>query len=146
MVNIIFCHSQVKMISAAARERSMKKLDLNWTIIETCVRRNFGGYFGAFSPSTVFLSKIKSVIQKAKDQDHLNTKELLEEALQAKNNRYLLILTKNNAALKILQNTVYEMVEKIGQCRDPVIQGLKDEIKALHDRYMDIRKQWIMNT
>ena len=91
------------MISSEARGRSEKKLDLNWAIIETCVRRNFGGYFGDFHPATVFLSKVKSIQQKSQDNYHLSQKELLEKALEAKNNRYLLILTKNNAALKILQ-------------------------------------------
>ena len=91
------------MISAEARQRSEKKLDLNWIIIETCVRRNFGGYFGDFHPAKVFLSKMKSIRQSSQDDYHLNPKELLCSALQAENNRYLLILTKNNAALKVLQ-------------------------------------------
>ena len=50
------------MISAEARQRSEKKLDLNWIIIETCVRRNFGGYFGDLHPAKVFLSKMKSIL------------------------------------------------------------------------------------
>ena len=91
------------MISSKAKERSQKKLELNWSIIETCVRRNFGGYFAKFHPATVFLSKVKSIQQKSQEDYHMSQKVLLEEALEAKNNRYLLILTKNNAALKILQ-------------------------------------------
>ena len=82
------------MISAEARKRSEKKLDLNWAIIETCVRRNFGGYFGALDPASVFLSKMKSIQQSSQDDHHhLNPKELLCSALQAENNRYLIFKT-----------------------------------------------------
>ena len=92
------------MISAEAKKRSERKLDLNWAIIETCARRNFGGYFGAFHPASTFLSRMKSIQQSSQDDHHhLSAKELLCSALQAENNRYLLILTKNNAALKVLQ-------------------------------------------
>ena len=92
------------MISAEARKRSEKKLELNWAIIETSVRRNFGGYFGNFRPASVFLSRMKSLQQSSQDDHyHLTAKELLCSALKAENNRYLLILTKNNAALKVLQ-------------------------------------------
>ena len=82
------------MISAEARKRSEKKLDLNWSIIDTCVRRNFGGYFGEFHPASVFLSKMKSILQSSQDDNyHLNPKELLCSALQAENNRYLIFKT-----------------------------------------------------
>lgn len=45
-----------------------------------------------------------------------------------------------DAALQILQNTVYEMVEKIGQCRDPVVKGLRAEIGALQDKQRPLEK------
>ena len=45
-----------------------------------------------------------------------------------------------DAALKILQKTVYEMVEKISQCRDPVVAGLRAEIKALQDKQDPLEK------
>ena len=45
-----------------------------------------------------------------------------------------------DAALKILQKTVYEMVEKISQCRDPLVAGLRAEIKALHDKQDPLEK------
>ena len=45
-----------------------------------------------------------------------------------------------DAALKILQNTVYEMVEKISHCRDPVVAGLRAEIKALQDKQDPLEK------
>ena len=91
------------MISSEARERSLKRLDLNWAIIDKCVRRNFGGYFGGFSPARVFLSKIKTLLPNSHGSFVLSPAELLEESLHSRDNRYLLILTKNNAALRILQ-------------------------------------------
>ena len=45
-----------------------------------------------------------------------------------------------DAALQILQNTVYEMVEKISECKDPVVAGLRDEIKALRDKQDPLEK------
>jgi len=45
-----------------------------------------------------------------------------------------------DAALKILQKTVYEMVEKISQCRDPLVAGLRAEIKALQDKQDPLEK------
>ena len=45
-----------------------------------------------------------------------------------------------DAALKILQRTVYEMVEKIGQCRHPAIEGLREEIGALRNKQEPLEK------
>ena len=45
-----------------------------------------------------------------------------------------------DAALKILQKTVYEMVEKISQCQDPVVAGLRAEIQALQDKQDPLEK------
>merc|ERR1719221_729549 len=45
-----------------------------------------------------------------------------------------------DAALKILQKTVYEMVEKISECKDPVVAGLRAEIKALQDKQDPLEK------
>eukprot|EP00923_Selenidium_pygospionis_P053798 GHVN01093709.1.p1 GENE.GHVN01093709.1~~GHVN01093709.1.p1 ORF type:complete len:2403 (+),score=325.49 GHVN01093709.1:991-7209(+) len=102
-------YSLVKMISSEARRRGEMNLDLIWPIIEKCVRRNFGGYFGDFQPATCFLSKIKIPQRNSPSNMRLSERELIEEALQAKSNRYLLILTRNNAALKILKlGSVFE--------------------------------------
>ena len=69
------------------------------------------GYFGDFHPSDVFLKKMK-IMQRSSQSSSVSEKELIEEALEAREkfnergseeSRYLLLLTKNNAALRILQ-------------------------------------------
>jgi len=46
-----------------------------------------------------------------------------------------------DTALKILQNTVYEMVEKIPQCSDTAVKGLKAEIKTLQDMQRPVNSE-----
>ena len=97
-------YSLVKMISAIAKQKSQTKLSkLNWKNIDTAVRRNFGGYFGKFHPAMTFLSQVKSFHQ-GPNETSVSSIKLLEEALNSPvDSRYLLIITKNNAALNILQ-------------------------------------------
>ena len=70
------------------------------------------GYFGDFHPSDVFLRKMKGM-QRSSRSFSVSEKELIEEALEAREkvqeergsveSRYMLLLTKNSAALRILQ-------------------------------------------
>ena len=81
-------------------------MPLSWKDIETSVRRNFGGFLGDFKAAEVFLDKIKSE-QPKPDYEKVPMVQLLKEAVEftstdKEDSRYLLIITKNNAALKIL--------------------------------------------
>ena len=71
----------------------------------------FPGYFGDFHPAEVFLGQFKS-LKKESRCISVQEKEVIEEALGAREKlskegkdegRYMLLLTKNNAALRILQ-------------------------------------------
>eukprot|EP00092_Neocalanus_flemingeri_P023314 GFUD01025278.1.p1 GENE.GFUD01025278.1~~GFUD01025278.1.p1 ORF type:complete len:2291 (+),score=510.26 GFUD01025278.1:413-6874(+) len=90
------------MVSSLAKDR---KHELSYRNIELCVKRNFGGYFGDFYPADVFLGKFKA-IQRSSKEHSIQEKDLIREALTPqtkKDTRYVLLLTKNNAALSILQ-------------------------------------------
>jgi len=68
------------------------------------VQRNFGGYFGDFMPANIFLSSVYPNVS----LDHfVPPKALITEAIRQKEEtRYILLLTKNNAALNIIQDQV----------------------------------------
>ena len=64
-----------------------------------------GGYFGDFYPAQVFLGKFKAIKRTSTDHS-IQEKDLIKQALAShtkKDTRYVLLLTKNNAALSILQ-------------------------------------------
>ena len=79
--------------------------------VEIRVKRNLRGYLGDFHPAEAFLDQYKSK-QKTSRDISVSEKELIEEALSAREQpkqnikeecHYVLLLTKNNAALCILQ-------------------------------------------
>lgn len=67
------------------------------------VQRNFGGYFGDFHPALEFLMSVKPGFN---ETDLISSKELIMAALKQPENptetRYILLLTKNKAALRII--------------------------------------------
>ena len=69
------------------------------------VQRNFGGYFGDFKPAEVFLS---AVYPDVNTRLFKPARELVMEAVkqEGEETRYILLLTKNNAALTIIQEQV----------------------------------------
>ena len=75
------------------------------------IQRNFGGYFGDLQPAREVLSKLQDaeMIQ----IDMIASKELILRALEEPDNptetRYLLLLTKNNAALRIIEE--HDLIE-----------------------------------
>ena len=95
-------YSLVKMVYATVgtHKREPSQEDITYA-----VQRNFGGYFGDFKPAQVFLSAVYPAV---------NTKlfkparELVMEAVRQEGGetRYILLLTKNNAALTIIQEQV----------------------------------------
>jgi hypothetical protein len=95
-------YSLVKMVySQVCKTRKEPTQDS----ITYAVQRNFGGYFGNFKPSEVFLSSIYKMVD---ERQFLPPKELIAEAIrQEGETRYILLLTKNNAALNIIQEQVY---------------------------------------
>ena len=103
-------YSLVKMVSATATlklEDILHVKELTWSDIDTAVRRNFGGFFGDFHPAATFLSEVKSIHQ-GPNETSVTSIVLLKSALnytskKKMDSRYLLIITKNNAALNILQ-------------------------------------------
>ena len=70
------------------------------------IQTYFKGFFGDFVPADVFLGKLKTIRKKI-NEECLPEKELLKASLNPPDgdtsSRYLLFLTKNNAALTILQ-------------------------------------------
>ena len=94
-------YSLVKMLYAIVlkKQRSPNEFELMQTI-----QRNFGGFFGKFKPVLVFLNRINPNFNKG----HLiPAKDLILRALEVPEcpteTRYLLILTKNNIALRIIE-------------------------------------------
>ena len=73
--------------------------------ITYAVQRNFGGYFGDFKPAEVFLS---AVYPDVNTRLFKPARELVMEAVrqEGRETRYILLLTKNNAALTIIQEQV----------------------------------------
>ena len=75
------------------------------------IQRNFGGYFGDLQPAREVLSKLQDaeMIQ----LDMISSKDLILKALEVPENptetRYLLLLTKNNAALRIIEE--HDLIE-----------------------------------
>ena len=98
-------YSLIKMISATAL---LKKRSLTFSDVEKCVRRNFGGYFGDFHPGDLFLQQLSTLSRSSSDHE-VTQKMILEKCLlgigdkSAEETRYLLLLTKNKAALQIIQ-------------------------------------------
>jgi hypothetical protein len=94
-------YSLVKMVYAAVcKNRSVPTRE----DITYAVQRNFGGSFGNFKPASVFL---KTVYPDADEREFTPPKELVSDAVrQEGETRYILLLTKNNAALNIIQEQV----------------------------------------
>ena len=94
-------YSLVKMVNAQVRQ---KQTEPTREDITYAVQRNFGGFFGDFKPSHVFLSKIYPDVD---EKEFMAPKALITEAIKQKGEtRYILLLTKNNAALNIIQEQV----------------------------------------
>ena len=95
-------YSLVKMVFAQVFDRQSAPSPMD---ITKAVQRNFGGYFGDFKPASVFLS----IVFPDFDERHfLPPKALITEAIrQEGETRYILLLTKNNAALSIIQEQVH---------------------------------------
>lgn len=98
-------YSLIKMISAEALR---KEGHIKFSDVEYCVRRNFGGFFEDFHPAHVFLQNLSTLHRGAKDKE-VTQNLVLEKCIKeigeknARESRYLLLLTKNKAALQILQ-------------------------------------------
>ena len=94
-------YSLVKMVNAIVRQ---KQTEPTCEDVTYAVQRNFGGFFGDFKPAHVFLSTIYPTID---EQTFMPPKALITEAIkQEGETRYILLLTKNNAALNIIQEQV----------------------------------------
>ena len=94
-------YSLVKMVYAMVEKnrREPSREDITYA-----VQRNFGGYFGHFRPTKVFLSAIYGDVT---EEDLKPAKALVMEAVrQEEEMRYILLLTKNNVALSIIQEQV----------------------------------------
>lgn len=94
-------YSLVKMVYAMVQ----KKMNApDWSGVTYAVQRNFGGYFGDFRPTEVFL---KSVNPSLKESNLSPAKQLIADVMKhGMDSRYILLLTKNNAALSIIQDQV----------------------------------------
>ena len=94
-------YSLVKMVHSYIEQ---EMLEPDWTQVTYAVQRNFGGFFGSFKPTEVFL---KTIYPNIKESSLVPTKTLLTDVLTLKgDSRYVLLLTKNNAALNIIQDQV----------------------------------------
>ena len=94
-------YSLVKMLYASV---TREMIEPDWTDIIYAVQRNFGGSFGDFEPTHIFL---KSINPSLNNSNLLPAKQLIAEAMkQSLDSRYVLLLTKNNAALSIVQDQV----------------------------------------
>jgi hypothetical protein len=94
-------YSLVKMVYAQVRikQEMPSREDITYA-----VQRNFGGYFGDFKPANVFLT---SIFPNVNEKQFMPPKELITKAIkQEGETRYILLLTKNNAALNIIQEQV----------------------------------------
>ena len=90
-------YSLIKMVFSIAKERKPTLREL-----QLAVQRNFGGYIEDFDPAEEFLNRINKPLD---PETRVTSKSLITEAI-SKNNvetRYILLLTKNNVALRILQ-------------------------------------------
>ena len=94
-------YSLVKMVCAQVHLEGTGSKQAN---IVHAVQRNFGGYFGNFKPAEVFL---KTIFPGMNNDLFLPPKDLIIEAIkQEGETRYIMLLTKNNAALNIIQEQV----------------------------------------
>ncbi len=94
-------YSLVKMVYAMVERNGREPSREDITYV---VQRNFGGYFGDFRPTQVFLS---AVYQDVTEKAFKPAKALVMDAVrQEEETRYILLLTKNNAALSIIQEQV----------------------------------------
>jgi hypothetical protein len=110
-------YSLVKMVCAQVHHNQCEP---NEADIVHAVQRNFGGYFGNFKPAEVFL---KSVYPNVDKDQFLPPKDLIVEAIkQEGETRYILLLTKNNAALNIIQEQVRQLPQS-----DQILLVLKKE-------------------
>jgi hypothetical protein len=103
-------YSLVKMVYAMVERngREPSREDITYA-----VQRNFGGYFGELRPTQVFLS---AIYQDITEEALKPAKALVMEALRQKEEtRYILLLTKNNAALSIIQDQVGGKLAKLSQ-------------------------------
>merc|ERR1712142_952755 len=89
-----------------------------------------------------FLSHDYHVLQGCDEKD--KQIEMQYQALASvKNMTYMqdTLTRAKDKALKILQKTVYEMVEKISQCSDEAVKGLQEEIAALKDMQKPLKSE-----
>ena len=96
-------YSLVKMVCVQVHQNQSEPKEAD---IIHAVQRNFGGYFGDFKPAEDFL---KSVYPNMNKDLFLPPKDLIIEAIkQEGETRYIMLLTKNNAALNIIQEQVWK--------------------------------------
>ena len=94
-------YSLVKMLFYVVKER---KSSLDFGDIVECVQRNFGGFFDDFQPDVKFLTCMNPGFNR---NDLKPPQELILKALSPPKTptetRFILLLTKNNAALNIIE-------------------------------------------
>ena len=94
-------YSLIKMLFEVAKT----KKSVEFGDIVECAQRNFGGYFDDKRPDLEFLSAIRPGFDQ--DQYLISPNDLIMKTLEMPDNpnetRYPLLLTKNNAALKIIE-------------------------------------------
>ena len=94
-------YSLVKMLFYVVKER---KCRLNFADIVECVQRNFGGFFNDFQPDVKFLACMNPGFDRS---ELIPAQTLILKALSPPTNptetRFILLLTKNNAALNIIE-------------------------------------------
>ena len=101
-------YSLVKMVHSYIEQ---EMLEPDWTQVAYAVQRNFGGFYGGFKPTEVFL---KAVYPNFKESNLVPAQILLTDVLaQTRDSRYVLLLTKNNAALSILQDQVLYLLQQL---------------------------------
>ena len=94
------------VIKDLIRKVSELKTSPSFADIEYIIRRNFGGYFENFVPADVFMKEFKMISRT--DEVEFSYPGLIQSCLKEYNahsyqSRYILFLTKNQAALQILQ-------------------------------------------
>ena len=99
-------YSLIKMVLRGVDNQPPKESELI-----NCIRRNFGGYFGNFDPVQTFLD---GAGMKNESDEDFSSKDFIFDTItsSSKASRYILLLTRNNAALKILQSDLLSNAEK----------------------------------
>ncbi|CAG0886586.1 unnamed protein product [Cyprideis torosa] len=93
-------YSVVKMVFGIAQRQKRNPTEDE---IRFAVQRNFGGYFGNFDPAVEFLTSVGIIARR--DDMKGTSKDFILDAIRndSTESRYILLLTKNNAALRIIQ-------------------------------------------